>query len=77
MTPEQLPESYRQVYLTYTRPSGEIVTKRAFYSEEFKEFAVPPDWRVFNNRLLPHGFGGDRVVEKNVIVWKYCDYEEH
>jgi len=77
------PENYKNVMITYKKEisSGHYgivksmteVTKRGFYSPLFKHYAVPPDWRMFNGNLLPHGWGGDKLQPKQVITWTYCE----
>lgn len=77
-----LPTPFIDVMITFekTISSGyygldkrkEVISKRGFYSDLFNHFAIPPEYRKFNGRLLPHGFGGDRLNEKDVIKWEYC-----
>lgn len=77
-----LPEPFTNVMITYKKPffSGPYgtkvevleVTRRGFYSSLFENFAIPPDWRHFNGKLLPHGFGGDHISKDEVIKWEYC-----
>ena len=39
-------------------------------------FTIPPSWQFFTigkkEILLPHGWGGDRVLPENIINWEYC-----
>jgi len=77
-----LPEPFRDVMITYNktyfepysdRQKTKIVTKRGFYSDLFNNFAVPPEYRYFNGRYLPHDFSSDHLRIDNVIDWKYCE----
>ena len=67
-----LPTPFTDVMVTFKKGTDEI-TKRGFYSDSFNQFSVPPEYREFNGFLLPHGFGGDRLTEKDVIKWEYCN----
>jgi len=35
-------------------------------------YAVPPSWQEFKGILLPHGWGGDRLNNNEVLKWVYC-----
>jgi hypothetical protein len=77
------PEDLRNIWVTYEKVFSrglygdtkvkEIVTKRGFYIELFDHIAVPPDWQIFNGKLLPHGWGGDRLQLNEIIKWEYED----
>jgi hypothetical protein len=78
----ELPEPFKDVMVTYNKTfySGpyktvqniRTITKRGFYSNLFEYFSVPDEYAYFNGNLLPHGFGGDRLLPKQVIKWEYC-----
>lgn len=77
-----LPTPFVDVMITYKKTITGVygsnkqvvtITKRGFYSDLFNHFAVPREYRKFNGVLLPHGFGGDRLNENEVIKWEYCN----
>jgi hypothetical protein len=79
MENESLPENLRNVMVTYKKTiySGPYglkketvrVTKRGFWFEYAKQFAVPPGWAHFKGVLLPSGWGGDHLSKENIIRW--------
>lgn len=78
----KLPDFNVDVMITYEKTINfgaygikkrkEVVTKRGLYSKLFNNFTIPPEYRMFNGILLPHGFGGDRLPANKVIRWEYC-----
>ena len=80
MINSNLPPNSESVMVTYkksfsTGPYGDTkelreVTKMGFYSELFQNFAIPPEWRMFNGILLPHGWGGDYLAADEIIKWE-------
>lgn len=72
-----LPTELINVWVKY-RKDGLVVIKRGFYSTVVKPcFSIPPEWRVFQGSLMPHGFGGDLIPVDQVISWEYCKDEEN
>ena len=67
---EILPIPFKDVNLTFML-NGNQTTKRGFYSDLFKHYAVPPNWKKFNGKLLPDGFGGERIKPNDIINWEY------
>lgn len=82
----ELPEDGVNIWVTYKKEikrgiygekkSTEVITRRGFYNKLFNNIAIPPDWQYFEiggvQRLLPHGWGGDRISIEEVIKWEYC-----
>lgn len=70
---------YKNMMITYLKPlkhgayGSTEVTERGFYSDLFNRFTIPPEWRMFNGVLLPHGFGGIRLKEHEIIKWEYIN----
>lgn len=61
--------------VTYQNPNNksQILTKLGFYTTFFNEFAIPPEWKMFNGHLLPHGFGGHHLKPAEIISWQYTE----
>lgn len=63
------PEEYVDVMITYKKGNVEG-SGRGFYSELLgPKYSIPPEYRLFNKVMLPHGFGGIRLLPEQVISW--------
>ena len=73
----EMPIPFKDMMVTYRRTDGSgnktTITKRGFYSDLFDIVMIPPEYRMFNGRLLPHGWGGDRFDLDQIIKWEYCN----
>lgn len=74
----EAPESYRDCLITYKdNITGEVVTKRGFYSLLFDNVSIPSEYQFFNidgeSVLLPHDFNGQRLKLNEVLNWEYCE----
>ena len=65
-----LPTPYENVMVTYKNNNGLTVTKEGFYCTLFKHFSMPPEWRTFNGKRLPHGWGGVHLKAETIIKWE-------
>ncbi len=80
MTALSTPPPLETIWVTYKKVFGcgpygdtkriETITRRGFYDPNFNKVSVPPEWRVFDGVLLPHGFGGDHLTLDKVINWE-------
>lgn len=73
----QTPIPFKDMMVTFKRTdingNSRTITKRGFYSDLFDVVMIPPEYRMFNGKLLPHGFGGDRFKLDKMISWEYCN----
>lgn len=73
----QTPIPFKDMMVTFKRTDNNgnthTIIKRGFYSNLFDVVMIPPEYRMFNGKLLPHGFGGDRLKLDKMISWKYCE----
>lgn len=65
------PEEYEDVMIKFLR-DGVVRMEKGFYSTLFgPKYSIPPEYRVFNKIMLPHGFGGIRLLPEQVISWHH------
>ena len=77
MATTETPIPFKDMMVTFKRTNAnstttQIITKRGFYSDLFDLVQIPPSYQMFNGRLLPHGFGGDKLKLDEMISWEYC-----